>query len=229
MKTLFVALCLICIFACAGATEAPVPRMPEEVTLTTGRVLRKVQVVRWERERVVIKHSAGADPIPFSLFSEPLRSSLPAIRDAYAQNLIKEQKASRLISGQVFIATNAAGSYKFGAVRVLAVPLSALAQIQERADSEVRTAYAKADERRRYHSFNDVRAAVWTKALADITPIASTMTDAEGNFRLELPSKESAFLFCYTYRGIGPYGEHNLWAVPIKAGDRIDLNNENQM
>lgn len=69
----------LCAFA---EDQKPAPTMPEEVTLTSGRVLRNVQVVRWESERVVLKYTGGVDPIPFSLIKTPARADLLAIRAA---------------------------------------------------------------------------------------------------------------------------------------------------
>jgi hypothetical protein len=89
----------------AGAAEpAPAPTMPSEVMLTSGRVLRKVEVIRWEKDRVVLKHSAGADPIAFSLIAEPLRSELAGIRAASTANSSKPRAAvtTRRIDGQIF-------------------------------------------------------------------------------------------------------------------------------
>ena len=62
-------------------TEKAVPTMPEDVTLTSGRVLHHVSVVRWEKDRVVLKYSGGIDPIAFSLIKSISREDLVAIRD----------------------------------------------------------------------------------------------------------------------------------------------------
>lgn len=60
--------------------EKPVPVMPREITLTSGRVLRDVQVIRWESNRVVLKHAAGVDPIAFSLIKSPTAAELKAMQ-----------------------------------------------------------------------------------------------------------------------------------------------------
>lgn len=67
MKTLCLYLCLVVGILGAEEAKKPAPVMPPEVTLTTGRVLRKVEVIRWEKDRVVLKYSGGVDPIAFSL------------------------------------------------------------------------------------------------------------------------------------------------------------------
>lgn len=60
--------------------DEPIATMPTEVTLTSGRVLRNVSVIRWDTNRVVLKHAAGADPIAFELFKTPSPVELMAIR-----------------------------------------------------------------------------------------------------------------------------------------------------
>lgn len=62
--------------------DSPTPKMPDEVTLTSGRVLKKVQVVRWEKDRVVLKYAGGADPIAFDLFKTPTPAEIEEIRVA---------------------------------------------------------------------------------------------------------------------------------------------------
>jgi len=73
---------LFVILVSLGRAELPPrPAMPSEVPLTNGTVLHQVSVLRWENDRVVLKHSGGADPIPFDLIAEPLRSRLPEMRE----------------------------------------------------------------------------------------------------------------------------------------------------
>lgn len=115
--------------------EKLAPVMPSEVTLTSGRVLRNVQVIRWEKDRVVLKHSAGADPIAFTLFKSPTPAELPAMKvagieagkkaeaeakktEAETKKAIAAANAPRRYDGQIFIVTRGAGNYKLGGVIV---------------------------------------------------------------------------------------------------------------
>ncbi len=41
------------------------PPLPTDVTLTSGAVIRKITVVRWEKDSVVVKHVGGVDPIRY--------------------------------------------------------------------------------------------------------------------------------------------------------------------
>ncbi len=77
------------------AEDKPSLTMPSEVTLTNGRVLRGVQVIRWERDRVILKYIGGADPIMFSLIKIPDRVTLESIRKG-ALEKIESSKAEAL-------------------------------------------------------------------------------------------------------------------------------------
>jgi hypothetical protein len=214
-------------------TKAP-PTMPSEVTLTSGRVLRKVSVVRWEKERVVLKHAAGADPIHFSIIKSIPREDLVAMRDGF---IIEEARIAtptgRRIGGQVFITTRGAGAYKFAGAKVAAIPLSALTGLRSQAESDADIAEAKLS---RFSTPNEVLYAQreqakyysWSKAVANITPIAQTTTDTEGAYELVITSTEPVFLFCATTRSAG-LGEWNVWAVPVGSSNRVDLNGGNQL
>lgn len=85
MKSLLVWFALIALAVARGADdkaqETPPPSMPSEVLLTSGRTLRGVKVVRWERDRVVLKHAAGVDPIAFSIIKSVPRADLERMRD----------------------------------------------------------------------------------------------------------------------------------------------------
>lgn len=63
-----------------------------EITLTSGRILKNIQVIRWEKERVVLKYSGGADPIAFSLIKSIPLKDLYAMRDAALEEMRAEKK-----------------------------------------------------------------------------------------------------------------------------------------
>ena len=67
MKTLrlllSVALCSS-LFAADDKKEEK-PPLPTEVKLTNGATLRRVSVVRWQKDTVVLKHVGGVDPIRY--------------------------------------------------------------------------------------------------------------------------------------------------------------------
>lgn len=192
-------LCLIyavLITAVLAAEDKPVATMPEEVTLTTGRVLRKVIVVRWEKERVVLKHAGGADPIAFSLFKNPAPGDLPAMRAAFEaankaaaerqNNEVAKTNALKKYEGQAFIVTRGAGNYKLGGIQVL---------VYLKPASEVREEFK------------------WQSSLP--TPDAIASTDAEGKFSFTAPPSGSVTLVAKGRRLAGSREEKYFWIVDV--------------
>ena len=95
MRFLFILLTAAAAVIVRGAEEKNAPVMPSEVTLTSGRVLRNVQVIRWESGRVVLKHSGGADPIAFSLIKSISQDDLKTLQSAGAVRAQKEAEEKR--------------------------------------------------------------------------------------------------------------------------------------
>lgn len=79
----------------AEETLKPIRSMPSEVTLTSGRVLRKVEVIRWQKDRVVLKHAGGADPIAFSLIKSISMEDLEAMSKAGTAQQAEKAKAAQ--------------------------------------------------------------------------------------------------------------------------------------
>jgi len=212
------------------SAAAETATMPSEVTLTSGRVLRNVQVVRWEKDRVVLKYSGGVDPIAFSLFKSPTPSEVAAMRTASAP-AAKPKTDSRSIGGQVFVATKGAGSYKFGGAAVVILPLAAYDALRTEADNAVVSARALrrvllSQAEGRAHD-EIVRYQSWKDGVDRMTPIAAVTTDADGYYRADFKSNDPIFVFCSTYRSVGAFGEYNIWAVKVGSEERIDLNQAN--
>ncbi len=213
----------------SAADEKPAPTMPDAVTLTTGRILRNVQVVRWEKDRVVLKYSGGIDPIAFSLIKEPSPVELIAIRNAIKKEEAKiSAPTNRTISGQVFVTTRGAGAYKFAGAAVIAFPLAALDSIKSSVESEI------ASERTQIGALGtlDIEAAryrAWRKVVQNFTPLAEGSTDADGMYKFTITSKQPLFIYCAASRIAGSSSEYNVWAVPLEKSDRIDLNGSNQL
>ena len=202
----------------AEKPEEPVPTMPDEVTLTTGRVLRKVQVVRWEKDRVVLKHAAGADPIAFSLFKSPAPGDLPAMQKAFEfardaefkkqrneakADLERQRNQASVVKydGQAFIVTRGAGNYKLGGV-VVRVYLKPLAEIR-----------------------NTLK---WSSSRPE--PDAIATVDAEGKFSFTAPPTGPVTLVARARRLAGSTEEIYLWIVDADAGaNRFEprLSNDN--
>ncbi len=209
------------------AEEPAAPTMPDEVTLTTGRVLRNVEVVRWENGRVVLKYTGGVDPIAFSLFKSPTPIEVSAMQVAArkAARAVTAPK-NRVVTGQVFVTTRGAGAYKFAGTQVLALSQSYLSVITSAVDSALSSAKTKAGMMGTFDPA-PVRYFACMDAVKNLNPVASANTDADGMFQLAITSKEPVFLFCASRRLAGGSEEYNVWMVPVDKADRIDLNNAN--
>lgn len=215
----------VCVYA---DQETTIPTMPSEVTLTSGRVLRNVQVVRWEKDRVVLKYTGGIDPIAFSIIKEPSPAALTAIRDNAKKAEAKiNAPSNRSISGQVFVTTRGAGAYKFAGATVRAFPLSALDSMNSTVEGEISSARAQ-NSAFSALSLEGLRYRAWLKAAENFTPVAETSTDADGIYRLTITSKQQVFILCAAVRIAGSVTEYNIWTVPVEKADRLDLNVSNQ-
>ena len=209
-----------------GAEETPT--MPSEVTLTSGRVLRNVTVIRWEKERVVLRHAAGADPIAFSLVAEPLRSQLPAIRAAGAALIeAKKTEAAKVysVSGQVFVTTRGAQSYKFAGAHVRLFSEADFAMTEQRALNNLPSNFRRMTPEEQEIAIGSA----WSAALESVKEITRATTDADGNYTLTAPSG-NYFVACLAGRLVGRAREQNVWVLPAATPfpARLDLNGGNQ-
>lgn len=101
MKHILLMLCLA--VACLAADETPpaLPPLPDTVTLKNGAVLKKVSVIRWQKDAVVLKHQGGADPIRFEHMSPESRALFEAHKgkglagESAKKNAIQEQAAAQ--------------------------------------------------------------------------------------------------------------------------------------
>jgi hypothetical protein len=217
MKTIIALLSVVLAATVFGTEDAAKPAltMPAEVTLTTGRVLRGVTVIRWESNRVVLKHSAGADPIPFTLFKKPAPDELPAIKvsslqllkaaEAEKKKAIAAAEAPKKYDGQIFIVTRGAGNYKMGGIVV---------RIYYRPVSEMREIFK------------------WGSTVPQSDGIATT--DADGKFSFEAPAVGPLTLVAKGSRQVGANTTYDkekyLWIVGLEdMADRFTplLNNAN--
>jgi hypothetical protein len=197
-----------------------------EVTLASGRVLKRVKFVRWEKERVVIDYAGGADPIAFSLIKSIPLKDLYEMRDAALREAANPKK--RTITGQVFVTTRGNGAYKFSEVTVFAVPAGAFSLVELKARDEIASARAMSnsanapDERA-------IRYRLWSEAASKAQPVAYGRTDADGYYSLNYSGRQPVVLFCTASRLVGRDHELNVWAVPIESEDRIDLTSANSL
>jgi hypothetical protein len=220
MRTRFIALLASALLAIAAdPAAAPLP----ELKLTNGTVFRNVTVVRYDRETVTLKSNAGTGPIRYAMLPEPIRVKFIAERDAAlmiaAEKAVPPPAKPRTLTGQVYVTTRGAGAYKFSEVTVTAYPKVNYEQISGLV--RVRTTVSTPEL---------YKVAAWKKELADVKPIATATTDADGRFTLTLPADASqVFLFGTTTRLLATgRTELNLWSIPVPDdAATFDLNSSN--
>lgn len=78
--------------------DKPAPTMPSEVTLTSGRVLRKVQVMGWKDDAVLLKSAAGLERVPFAVIKSVPLADLQAMRKAAKAEKAKTDELKREIA-----------------------------------------------------------------------------------------------------------------------------------
>jgi len=204
------------------AFTQPIP----EMKLTNGAVFRNVTVVRYEKERVVLKSSGGIGPLPYSYIPEPLRSQMIAERDA-APAIPKTTKKTDLpmkdVTGQMFVTTNGAGAYKFAGAEVEFYSKADYEAAKWRMQNNLPSSFTMSEG-----SKTGIATGAWIKALADCKIIAEAKTDSDGHFKAKLPADADLFLFAAAHRLAGGKPEWDLWVIDVPASDEILLSNDNQ-
>jgi hypothetical protein len=197
----------------AADTEALPPQMPAQVTLTSGRVLQKVTVLRWEKDRVVLKHAGGADPVPFAMFKSPAPDELPAIRAAWEagavvadihakQSAAIASKASVAYSGELFLGVVGSEVFKLANVRIYVLPAEALKVF-----------------------------ATETGNYALPKPLAQTATDANGHFSFAVPADQKFIIFAQHQRRVSGRVDSYEWRLPssqIADPQHVMIGNESR-
>jgi len=224
MKTLIVLLALVLTIP-AIAQDDP-PEHPTEINLKSGTRLRNVEVVRFESGRVVLKHAGGVEPYRLDLIAEPARSQLVAYEKALRKQTAASARAGRTVKGQVFTTTRGAGAYKFSGATITAYSMDGASYILGLQKSKLPLYYEKQSRGTR---IQEAYIAL-QESLADASGymVASTTSDADGNYALELKDVRPVVIICMTTRLAGRMGEYNAWVVENEKGqERLDLNNNN--
>jgi hypothetical protein len=224
MRRLIMGIFLAAMLAVVGWAEdsKPAPTMPSEITLTSGRVLRKVEVVKWEKDRVVLKHSAGANTIAFSLIAEPHRSEILAYQEEMKKPA-SERRYAQTVKGQVYVTTRGSGAYKFSGVLVVAYSAENYNAIEAAAINNLPSSYRNRNaDSRALHA-----AEAWSKITEGSKILALAKTDADGRFELKLNTTTPVFITCLATRLIAGNNEVNYW-VKKADGRELILNESNQ-
>lgn len=223
VSTMTLALCL------RGAdpvpAELPPPPVPSDVQLRNGVTLHKVTVVRWEKDRVVLKHAGGADPIRYVDLADSQKDAImargryelmhPAAPKTAARGPVGADPANEPVvyRGAVYVPTvnrnetvdrqPTTGIYKFSGVTVYAFPLEAMKAldgIDEKVDLP--------------------------------KPLASATTNEDGIFTLTVPAGVPHFLYCQAQRPVPGGRENCAWRIPateIKNREAVDLSTRNRV
>ncbi len=197
---------LICLLAFAvtawAADESkPAPTMPSEVTLTSGRVLRNVQVVRWESGRVVLKHEGGANTVPYSGFRSPTPAEIVTIRNVNSSPAAARSGNDGLYRGQVFVVTKEGTRYIEGAV-IWVLPEEAWPRVQSNNQPKLMP-----------------------------RPLTTLRSNQEGRFEFNVPSGKRFFLLAQGSLKLDLSNtEHYEWRMrssSLAPGEEIQLTSEN--
>jgi hypothetical protein len=78
----------------AEGKKDELPALPTDVVLKSGAILRKVSVVRWEKDRVVVKHAGGIDPVRYDTFSPAHRAIFEQHRPGALAAKVADDKAA---------------------------------------------------------------------------------------------------------------------------------------
>lgn len=232
MKTLLLLLVLAGA-GTVGAQDKAAPRMPTEITLTSGRVLRNVKVLGVKPDALLVKTAAGVETVPFAAVRVPAREVLVALYEesqkpdpvktrllAQLREMDRKAVAPAEVAGQVFVVTQGAGAYKFAGVRVWLYPAANFESLESTARMRLPTI--------RINPSDASAAEAWRKALDGVSPADVATTDAEGKFTLRVPEGKW-FVFAEASRRIGRRYEHTVWALPLwPMGDPLLLTQDNE-
>lgn len=198
IKSLLLSICL------CGSLFAADAQMPSEVRLANGVVLKKVSVVRWTKDAVVLKHQSGIDPVQFANIHAEDKAKLMAVRDATPTPAkavpVPQVVEKRTIAGQVF-AKGQNQPYVFAGAKVL---------ILDRAEA--------------LGAFAIIGPTTLPTAKAVV------MTDVKGSFEVSLPAGDY-YVYCLAKRDYGnnTQGDYE-WRIDLPKetdASRLILSGEN--
>lgn len=198
---------VVCLLGClwsplrAAEPERSAPAMPSEITLTSGRVLRGVSVVRWDRDRVVLKHAGGVESVALGLFLKPTPAEVGQMRggEPKAPARPAPKAEARTVEGQVFFVVGGnSRTPRMGGVEVRLYSAQVFREWEARRTSPIGyrlpiiTGLYAPPNIREIEDYMAAQFASWDNLPE---PIAKTHTDLDGRFVLRTTSTEPAVLF----------------------------------
>ncbi|MCX6953853.1 MAG: hypothetical protein NTV51_17020 [Verrucomicrobia bacterium] len=118
------------------ASPAPAPPPPAfaqpipELRLTNGTIFRRVTVVRYERNTVLLQSAGGLGSLPYSYIPQPLRAQMLAERDRAIAALVAASAppapTSRTVTGAAFLGVGSGLGLRlrFSGIAITAYPLA---------------------------------------------------------------------------------------------------------
>lgn len=182
-----------------SAADVDLSKPVAVVRLADGQILQNVAFAGFKTETVLLKHAGGFSVVRYEFLPADLRAAAELKRPGGPRYFAGETAAEKVtISGQVFIQTVGLASYKLGNVAVYAFQADSLELLN---------------------------APIGIPQLPK--PIAQTVTDADGRFKLTVPKGTPYFLFAQAERGMSDgTTERFEWHVPdseIKYPDQVNL------
>ncbi len=201
MNTKFLFSLVICGLLRCTAFASDAPPLPKECHLTSGVVLHHVSVIRWGQDAVTLKHDGGADPVRYANMADADRAAFEAARDFNAENpppVVSKPDPEVTFTGQAFVNTTSDGPVKMGGMTIYAFPVSASSAFDETMADELTPMTVKLPK-----------------------PLATTLTDGDGNFKMTVPGTDPFVLFAMAWRsyGHGPYVYLHRYMWRIKSDD----------
>lgn len=229
MRRIAMGIFLAAVFTVVGwAEEAkPAPTMPSEVTLTSGRVLRGVEVQGWRGDAVIVRWGGRVETVPFTVIKSVPREDLVAMRAAHQVVKAAKKAANRQIEGQVFIVTRGRENYKIGDLNVYIVPKWEMDSFLS--SNSLSNEYEKVKNSSFYPMGTFAKVDMTNQADAVLfahfekAPRGSirTKTDADGRFLVTLPAEGEFYAFARDNRKVGGSTEWYVFLREIKAGDSL--------
>ena len=191
---------------------------------------RAAEGKRIEREKLAEHERAEREKEKAKTAEADLKRSLEQFQAAQQRAAQSYQNTTKgTLSGQIFVATQGAENYKFGAVQVALFarnPIDMLVPaLKNFADSKIQEQTEESDF---YQS-----GAFYFSYLH--SPIQSAETDADGRFRIEVPRTGSFVIAAQAERWVARYPagytEHYYWLQPVSLEDQQErtqnLSNKN--
>lgn len=217
MKVLYYLTGLLILRLCLGAE--PLPPLPKDISLTNGAVLRNISIVRWEKDRVILRHVGGIDPIRLDHIAPSDRAKLEKHRASTQddeKNSPQSSSQTTEYKGQTFVTTAGAGAYKFSGAEVIAFPQSLRSELIERAHSKRPLTF----ERMPLTQKKDAIREMFLSAFQELagSAIVRVKSDADGKWSLKT-SQKIVLVSTATRRLSGGVWESYTWIISPSSGE----------